>query len=190
MKNKIFIIIAVLVIGGGVATFVFFKNDAKKSESSQNTASQDATTKQPSGTKSIVVLTTDNSTLTTFASAVKTAGLTDTLEGTGPYTVLAPTNDAFKVLPAGTLDMLLKLENSAKLKNILSYHIIVGTLNKSQFTNGQKLKTVNGQELTVEITDGKVTFTDAKGGKATIVKADLNATNGVVHTVSAVLLPQ
>jgi uncharacterized surface protein with fasciclin (FAS1) repeats len=190
MKNKIFIIVAVLVIGGGVGAFLYIKNNAKNSDAVQSTTNQSSTTKRPTGTKSIVVLTTDNSSLSTFASAFKTAGLTDTLEGVGPYTVLAPTNDAFKALPAGTLNMLLQLENKDKLKNILSYHVVVGALNKSQFTNGQKLKTINGQELTVEIADGKVGFVDAKGGKAIIVKGDLSATNGVVHTVNAVLLPQ
>jgi uncharacterized surface protein with fasciclin (FAS1) repeats len=190
MKNKIFIVIAIVVIGGGAAAFFYYKNSVTKSDTSQTTASQSTDNTQPTGTKSIVVLSTDNVSLTTFTSAVKSAGLTDLLDGAGPYTVLAPSNDAFKALPDGTLDTLLKLENADKLKNILSYHIISGTLPISQLTDGQKIKTVNGQELVVSTADNKVTFIDAKGGKAVVTKKDINAKNGVVHIVNAVLLPQ
>lgn len=190
MKNKIFAIVAVLVIGGGVAAFFYYKNSVTKTESPQTADTQATESTQPTGTKSIIVLTTDNSVLSTLASAVKAANLSELLDGVGPYTVLAPSNDAFKALPAGTLDTLLKLENAEKLKNILSYHVIPGTVRVSQLTNGQKIKTVNSQELVVDTSDGKVAFIDAKGGKAVVTKKDINAKNGVVHIVNAVLLPQ
>jgi uncharacterized surface protein with fasciclin (FAS1) repeats len=128
--------------------------------------------------------------LSTLVAAVKAAALVETLQGTGPYTVLAPTNEAFDKLPAGTLDTLLKPENKDQLASILTYHVIQGQVLANQLTNGQKVKTVNGQELTVEIANGTVAFVDAKGGKAIVEKADVNASNGVVHVINAVLLPQ
>lgn len=190
MKKWAFIIITVIIIGGGAAGFLYYKNSANKTDTSQTPTSKDTSPTQPTGTKTLTVIIGDNKLLATYASAVKSTLLTDTFDSTGPYTVLAPTESAFKAMPAGTLDMLLKLENTAKLKNILTYHIIPGAITTSQLTDGQRLKTVNGQELVVELADGKVVFVDAKGGKATVTKSDIAASNGIVDTIDAVLLPQ
>jgi len=126
---------------------------------------------------------------TTLVTAVKAAGLVDTLESKGPFTVFAPTNAAFGKLPAGTVDTLVKPENKAALTKILTYHVVPGKLEASQLTDGKKLKTVEGEELTVKRTGDKVTIVDAKGGASTLTIADVNQSNGVIHVVDTVLMP-
>jgi uncharacterized surface protein with fasciclin (FAS1) repeats len=126
---------------------------------------------------------------TTLVAAVKAAGLVDTLEGTGPFTVFAPTNAAFGKLPAGTVDTLVKPENKATLTRILTYHVVPGRLEASDLSDGKKLKTVEGEELTVKRTGDKVTIVDAKGGASTVTIADVNQSNGVIHVVDTVLMP-
>ena len=126
---------------------------------------------------------------TTLVAAVKAAGLVDTLEGTGPFTVFAPTNAAFGKLPAGTVDTLVKPENKATLTKILTYHVVPGRLEASDLSDGKKLKTVEGEELTVRKADGKVMIVDAKGGSATVTIPNVNQSNGVIHVVDTVLMP-
>src|SRR6201996_8582245 len=126
---------------------------------------------------------------TTLVAAVKAAGLVDTLEGKGPFTVFAPTNAAFDKLPAGTVDTLVKPENKATLTKILTYHVVPGKLEASDLTDGKKLKTVEGDELTVKKADGKVMIVDAKGGMATVTISNVNQSNGVIHVVDTVLMP-
>lgn len=122
---------------------------------------------------------------TTLVAAVTAAGLGETLSGTGPFTVFAPTNDAFSKLPAGTVDNLLKPENKADLTSILTYHVVPGALKAADLQDGQKLKTVNGKELTVSIKDGKVMIDGA-----TVTIADVISSNGVTHVIDAVMLPK
>src|SRR5580692_9338621 len=126
---------------------------------------------------------------TTLVAAVKAAGLVDTLEGKGPFTVFAPTNAAFGKLPAGTVDTLVKPENKAMLTKILTYHVVPGKLEASDLTDGKKLKTVEGEELTVKKADGKVMIVDAKGGTATVTISNVHQSNGVIHVVDTVLMP-
>jgi uncharacterized surface protein with fasciclin (FAS1) repeats len=126
---------------------------------------------------------------TTLVAAVKAAGLVDTLEGKGPFTVFAPTNAAFGKLPAGTVDTLVKPENKAMLTKILTYHVVPGRLEASDLTDGKKLKTVQGEELTVKKADGKVMIIDAKGGSSTVTISNVNQSNGVIHVVDTVLMP-
>ena len=126
---------------------------------------------------------------TTLVAAVKAAGLVDTLEGTGPFTVFAPTNAAFGKLPAGTVDTLVKPENKATLTRILTYHVVPGRLEASDLSDGKKLKTVEGEELTVRKADGKVMIVDAKGDSATVTIPNVNQSNGVIHVVDTVLMP-
>jgi len=135
--------------------------------------------------------------LSTLVAAVKAAGLVETLSGKGPFTVFAPTNQAFEKLPAGTVDTLLKPENKAKLTKVLTYHVVSGTYTAAQLTaaargNGgsSTLKTVQGEPLTVKLQDGKVWVIDAKGGKASVTTADVKQSNGVVHVVDTVLMPK
>jgi uncharacterized surface protein with fasciclin (FAS1) repeats len=126
---------------------------------------------------------------TTLVAAVKAAGLVETLEGKGPFTVFAPTNSAFGKLPAGTVDSLVKPENKATLTKILTYHVVPGKLEASSLTDGKKLKTVEGEELTVKHQDGKVWIVDAKGGTSMVTIANVNQSNGVIHVVDTVLMP-
>jgi len=134
---------------------------------------------------------------TTLVAAVKAADLVSTLQGKGPFTVFAPTNAAFAKLPAGTVDGLLKPENKATLAKILTYHVVAGDLDAKAVLaaikkgNGKVvLTTVSGGKLTATLEMGKVKLTDEKGGFAYVTKTDLKASNGVIHVIDTVLMPQ
>ena len=120
----------------------------------------------------------------TLAAALQAAGLVDTLKGAGPFTVFAPTDEAFAKLPAGTVDTLLKPENKAKLTAILTGHVVPGKVMSTDLKDGQKAKTVGGNEVTVKIDGGKVMV-----GTANVAKADVAASNGVIHVIDTVILP-
>lgn len=122
---------------------------------------------------------------TTLVAAVTAAGLVETLSGTGPFTIFAPTNAAFAALPAGTVDGLLKPESKDALTGILTYHVVAGNVMAADLTDGQVVKTLNGQDLKVSIKDGKVMINGAN-----VTAADLKGSNGVVHVVDAVLMPK
>lgn len=139
--------------------------------------------------KNIVQNAVNSKDHTTLVAAVKAAGLVDTLESKGPFTVFAPTNAAFGKLPAGTVDSLVKPENKKTLTKILTYHVVPGRLAAADLTDGKKLTTVEGETLTVSNSGGNVTLTDAKGGKSTVTIADVNQSNGVIHVVDTVLMP-
>ena len=126
---------------------------------------------------------------TTLVAAVKAAGLVETLKGPGPFTVFAPTNAAFSKLPAGTVDTLLKPENKATLTKILTYHVVPGRLEAADLTDGKKLTTVQGEELTVRISGGRISIIDAKGDEARVTIPNVNQSNGVIHVVNTVLMP-
>ena len=126
---------------------------------------------------------------TTLVAAVKAAGLVETLEGKGPFTVFAPTNAAFGKLPAGTVDSLVKPENKPALTKILTYHVVPGKLAASDLKDGMKLKTAEGEELSVKHHDGKVWIIDAKGGSSMVTISNVNQSNGVIHVVDTVLMP-
>ena len=139
--------------------------------------------------KNIVENAVNSKDHTTLVAAVKAAGLVDTLQSKGPFTVFAPTNAAFGKLPAGTVDTLVKPENKATLTKILTYHVVAGKLEAASLTEGKKLKTVEGEELTVKLKDGKVWIVDAKGGTSMVTIANVNQSNGVIHVVDTVLMP-
>lgn len=127
---------------------------------------------------------------TTLVAAVKAASLVETLKSAGPFTVFAPTNEAFAKLPAGTVDNLLKPENKATLAKILTYHVVAGAFKSTDLKDGQKLKTVQGEELTIHYKDNKWMVHDAKGGMANITIADVISSNGVTFVIDAVLMPK
>jgi len=147
--------------------------------------------------KNIVQNASTSKDLTTLVAAVKAAGLVDTLQGAGPFTVFAPTNDAFSKLPAGTVDTLLKPENKGTLAKVLTYHVVAGRMTALDLMKAvkdgggmAKLKTVEGEELTVkQPSAGKLSITDAKGGTSTVTIGDVLQSNGVVHVVDTVLMP-
>lgn len=121
----------------------------------------------------------------TLTAAIKAADLTKTLQGPGPFTVFAPTEAAFAALPAGTLESLLKPENKAKLAAVLTYHVVPGRVAASQVVKLNAAKTVNGQSVTIKVTGGKVAVNSAN-----VVKTDIRASNGLIHVIDKVLLPQ
>jgi uncharacterized surface protein with fasciclin (FAS1) repeats len=121
----------------------------------------------------------------TLATALKAAGLVETLKGPGPFTVFAPTDEAFAKLPAGTLESLLKPENKAKLAGILTYHVVAGKVMAADVVKLTSAKTVNGQSVKVAVDGGKV-----KVDGANVVKTDIAASNGVIHVIDTVLLPK
>ena len=126
---------------------------------------------------------------TTLVAAVKAAGLVETLEGKGPFTVFAPTNTAFGKLPAGTVDTLVKPENKATLTKILTYHVVPGKLAASDLKDGMTLKTAEGEQLSVKHDGSKVWIIDAKGGQSMVTISNVNQSNGVIHVVDTVLMP-
>jgi uncharacterized surface protein with fasciclin (FAS1) repeats len=121
----------------------------------------------------------------TLAAALQAAGLVDTLKGDGPFTVFAPTDEAFAKLPAGTVENLLKPENKEKLKAVLTYHVVPGKVMAAQVTKLDSAKTVQGQPVTIAVSGGKV-----KVDNATVVKTDIAASNGVIHVIDSVILPK
>jgi transforming growth factor-beta-induced protein len=121
----------------------------------------------------------------TLAAALQAAGLVETLKGDGPFTVFAPTDEAFAKLPAGTVESLLKPENRDKLKAVLTYHVVPGKVTAAQVTKLKSAKTVQGSDVTIMVSGGKVKVDDA-----TVVKPDVMASNGVIHVIDTVILPR
>ncbi|SFQ53986.1 Uncaracterized surface protein containing fasciclin (FAS1) repeats [Hymenobacter arizonensis] len=126
---------------------------------------------------------------TTLVSAVKAAGLVETLKGAGPFTVFAPSNSAFDKLPAGTVNSLVTPEMKPTLTKVLTYHVVPGRLTAANLTSGQVLTTVQGEQLTVVKNGNDVMIRDAKGGTARVTIADVVSSNGVTHVVDTVLMP-
>ncbi len=146
-------------------------------------------------TKNIIENATNSKDHTTLVAAVKAAGLVETLEGTGPFTVFAPTNEAFDKLPKGTVDTLLKPESKAALSKVLTYHVVAGKVDAATLAKDIEagkgkatLKTVQGGSLTASMEGKDVIITDEKGGKAKVTIADVMQSNGVIHVVDAVLM--
>lgn len=146
--------------------------------------------------KNIVQNAVNSKDHTTLVAAVKAAGLVDTLQGPGPFTVFAPTNKAFDKLPKGTVATLLKPENKQMLTNVLTYHVVAGRLSANDLMAAAKrdggktkLKTVEGEELTIAADGNTLTVWDAKGGHSTITIRNVFQSNGVIHVVDSVLLP-
>jgi len=146
--------------------------------------------------KNIVQNAVNSKDHTTLVAAVKAAGLVDTLQSPGPFTVFAPTNDAFAKLPSGTVDTLLKPENKKTLTNVLTYHVVPGRLTAKDLMEKIKagkgkamLKTVEGNELTFAEKDGKLWIWDAKGDTAQVTIRNVMQSNGVIHVIDTVLLP-
>ena len=148
-------------------------------------------------TKDIVDNAVNSKDHTTLVAAVKAAGLVDTLKSKGPFTVFAPTNEAFAALPAGTVDTLLKPENKAKLTSILTYHVVAGKFDSAAIADAIKkgggkhsATTVSGGKLVATMEGKDLILTDEKGGKSKVTIADVYQSNGVIHVVDKVLLPK
>ncbi len=146
--------------------------------------------------KNIVANAVNSKDHTTLVAAVKAAGLVETLQGKGPFTVFAPTNAAFDKLPKGTVETLVKPENKGTLTTVLTYHVVAGKFNAKDIAklikagNGKaELKTVQGGILTASMEGKKLVLTDAKGGKSYVTIADVNQSNGVIHVIDTVVMP-
>jgi len=146
--------------------------------------------------KNIVENAVNSKDHTTLVAAVKAAGLVETLESAGPFTVFAPTNEAFNMLPAGTVDNLVKPENKGTLTTVLTYHVVVGRLSAKDLMDKVKeghgmamLKTVQGEDLTIMQKGNNLMIKDSKGGVAKITIKDVNQSNGVIHVIDHVLMP-
>ena len=135
--------------------------------------------------KDIIDVAVENGSFTTLVTAIKAAGLVDTLKGEGPFTVFAPTDEAFAKLPQGTLEMLLLPENKEKLVSVLTYHVVAGKVMAADVMKIDSAATLQGQKVTVNTMDGKVMIDDAQ-----VVIADVEASNGVIHVIDNVLLPK
>ena len=138
--------------------------------------------------QTLVENASDASTLTTLVSAVQAAELVETLNGDGPFTVFAPTNDAFGRVPESALNTLLMPENQAQLQGVLTYHVVPGRLSAADLRDGQTLTTVNGETLRVTKADGQVRVGN-DNGMATVTQANVYASNGVAHVIDSVLMP-
>ncbi|KPF47301.1 fasciclin domain-containing protein [Rhizobium sp. G187] len=148
-------------------------------------------------TKNIVENAVNSKDHTTLVAAVQAAGLVETLQGAGPFTVFAPTNDAFAKLPAGTVDTLLKPENKAQLTKVLTCHVVAKSVMAEALVKmiaddggSHDVPTVGGCTLKAKAADGKVTLTDENGGVSTVTIADVKQSNGVIHVVDTVILPK
>lgn len=147
--------------------------------------------------ETIVDIAASNDNFSTLVAAVKAADLVGTLSSDGPFTVFAPTNDAFNALPEGTVPTLLKPENKATLTGVLTYHVVAGEFKAADVikaindNNGSfTIKTVQGNNLTAMLNDGKVVLKDAKGNTSTVIMTDVDASNGVIHAIDTVVMPE
>jgi uncharacterized surface protein with fasciclin (FAS1) repeats len=151
---------------------------------------------EPMGNKTIVELAQGNPQLSTLVTAVTAAGLGETLSGTGPFTVFAPSNDAFAKVDKATLDGLLQPASKDKLAALLKYHVVAGNVKSGDLAkmivDGKgtaTIQTLNGGSLKASMAGDKIVLTDAKGGKSTVTEADVVASNGTVHVVDTVVMP-
>jgi len=143
-----------------------------------------AATTVSSQSKDVVDTAVANGSFKTLAAALEAAGLVETLKGAGPFTVFAPTDAAFAKLPAGTVENLLKPENKDQLRRVLTYHVVSGKVGSADVTKMRSAKAVSGDTISVAVKDGKVMINNA-----TVVTADVGASNGVIHVIDTVILP-
>lgn len=167
-----------MILVAAIALFSFAAAASAQSKSKHNAAKNHAE-------QDIVDTAVSAGMFNTLVAAIKAAGLTDVLKGKGPFTVFAPTDEAFAKLPAGTIDELLKPENKDKLVKILTYHVVSGKVLASDVVKIKKAKTVQGQEVMVNAKSGKVMI-----DKSNVTKTDIETSNGVIHVIDTVLMPK
>jgi transforming growth factor-beta-induced protein len=174
MKNIRILSVAAIVAAATITPSLF---------GAECSASKSALTADSPAAQDIVAVASSAGSFNTLVSAVKAAGLVETLQGAGPFTVFAPTDEAFAKLPKGTVEDLLKPQNKQKLVAILTYHVVAGKVMAADVKT-MEVKTVNGKELSIKVADGEVTVDSAK-----VTKTDVAASNGVIHVIDTVLLP-
>ena len=181
-----------VAVTGTTASAQMMKNDKMMMKGGNPTVGGAAMYK----TKNIVENAVESPIHTTLVAAVKAAGLVETLSGKGPFTVFAPTDQAFAKLPAGTVETLVKPENKATLTSILTYHVVAGKMDSKAIAKAIKkgggtatLKTVNGGMLTAKMQGNSLVLTDAKGNTSTVTIANVYQSNGVIHVIDTVVMP-
>jgi uncharacterized surface protein with fasciclin (FAS1) repeats len=194
MKSKI--LFTVLALSG---SFVFASCGGNTQKTTQPEMNEVTVVKtQPEvETPTIVGVAASNDNFSTLVAAVKAAGLVETLNSEGPFTVFAPVNDAFSKLPEGTVETLLKPENKDLLTSILTYHVVAGEFKAADVLNAINenggsfvITTVQGAKLTASLSEGNVILTDAKGNISTVILTDVAASNGVIHAIDTVVMPE
>jgi len=192
MIKRFAAIVAALSLSAFVAVPALAHQDSMGSMSGMKDPMVGGAAMSPS--KNIVENAVNSKDHTILVSLVKKAGLVETLEGPGPFTVFAPTNEAFEKIPKATLDAV--GNDPATLKKVLTYHVVAGKFDSKAITAAIKagggkatLKTVEGEDITADFEDGKLVLTDAKGGKSTVTIPDVYQSNGVIHVINTVLMP-
>lgn len=174
-----------IAVGAVCALTIVAVSDVVAGRRCNGATESSATCAHESAAKDIVDTAVAAGKFKTLAAALQAAGLVETLKGQGPFTVFAPTDDAFKKLPAGTVEELLKPENKGKLVKILTYHVVPGKVAAADVVKLSKAKTVEGSEITIHVSEGKV-----KVDNANVVATDIAASNGIIHVIDAVILPK
>lgn len=189
MKSRSVRLLALVFAVGLVAAACSDDSDDSADTTTTSVAVEETPAADEASAGTIVDVAVADGRFTTLVAAVEAADLADTLSGDGPYTVFAPTDDAFDALPEGTLDGL--LADPEALAGILTYHVVAGEVPAADVVelDGQEVETVNGATLTVGVTDEGVTLTDGQGNVVNVVVTDVMADNGVIHVIDAVLLP-
>lgn len=183
MPRKLLLILAVVA---SVSVLAACSSESSTSSPASETGSMSES--ESMSEETITDIVAGNEDFSTLLAAVEAADLGETLAGEGPFTVFAPTNDAFAALPEGTLDSLLEPENKDQLASILTYHVVSGTVMAADVESGE-VTTVNGAPFTIEVADEGVSIIDGQGNTANVVTTDIVASNGVIHVIDAVLLP-
>ncbi|MVM38026.1 fasciclin domain-containing protein [Spirosoma sp. HMF3257] len=193
MKRKLFLSWAVaFMVLPGLYVSARAQSQNSSAPTATNTTTEATSMSKPSHTvtgKDLAITGARSASHTTLFRAMRVSGLTEQASEKGPYTVFAPTNEAFDKLPAGTMDELMKPAAKAKLVKLLAYHVVKGKYTADQLQDGQKLKTVTGGTLTVGKQGDTLTITDGAGNTATVDPGDAEATNGFVYSIDSVLMP-
>lgn len=183
-QQTIFIIGAVVLAMIGIGFVLMNSMNTTQTTTMQPTPSTVMEKKETTmNTKTIVDIAVENGNFTTLVAAVKAAGLVETLSGKGPFTVFAPTDEAFAKLPAGTVENLLK--DPKQLASILTYHVVSGTVMAKDVVTLSEAKTVQGQNVSINVTGDTVMVNEAK-----VIQTDIEASNGVIHVIDSVILPK
>ena len=190
-KTRTTAVVALLAVGSLIAA-ACSDDETTTSTNDSPTTEAPTTTARPGGSdaasETIVEVAAGNPDFSTLVSAVQAAGLAETLSGEGPFTVFAPTNEAFAKLPAATLQSLLEPANQETLTKILTYHVVAAEVMAADVEPGEVV-TVEGQPFTIEVEGTDVFIVDGKGGRAQVVTTDIEASNGVIHVIDSVLVP-
>ncbi len=191
MKNRRNLaFVGLLAVGSLLAAACSDDDDSTSTDTSAETSTTEDMTEstEAMADETIVEIAAGNPDFSTLVTAVQAAGLAETLSGEGPYTVFAPTNEAFAAIPAETLQSLLEPANQETLTQILTYHVVAGEVMAADVAPGE-VETVEGTPFTIEVEGSDVFIVDGQGGRAQVVTTDIVASNGVIHVIDAVLIP-